>query len=269
MNVPTIEQVDAAVRAVLVELGRARARSAPGRECFAGRLLAARHVEQLPEDQRALALAPGTVITPLARDLLKQRGILFQFVSGSEAGGLHLGDWAFAIETSLGVAAALRRGLLEDSAAWSEIEPGQSVGWVASVPGRGLALLTDQASVSVWRACQAPGVRAAFATDAGAVARAVRHLGVNYLAIEPAGQTIHSIKHMLAVFRRAGAPRAPEAVSTRKDDDDADRGNHRPGDAVPVSSQRAARSVLDRLAPAPGRVDGRFAGSRRGGDRVR
>src|SRR5262249_35836122 len=73
---PGLGEVDAAVRSVLAErLGRgARAPDASG-EVFAGRLLALRHVEAMPAGVRLVRVAPGTVITPLARDHLKRLGV--------------------------------------------------------------------------------------------------------------------------------------------------------------------------------------------------
>jgi hypothetical protein len=67
-------------------------------------------------------------------------------------------------------------------------------------------LVTDEASVAVWRACQVAGVRAASAVDPDSVARAVRQLGVNLLVIEPAGKSISFLKPMSLTYRRAGAP---------------------------------------------------------------
>src|SRR4051794_22855615 len=99
MTHPTPQQVDAAVRAVLAERGRgARREARPDVEPFAGRLLSVRVVEALRAGTREVWIAPGTVITPLAHDLLKRRGIGVRLVSPRDVrrGGSE-GEWGFAI----------------------------------------------------------------------------------------------------------------------------------------------------------------------------
>jgi hypothetical protein len=188
---------------------------------FAGRLLALRHVEALAPTEREVRVAPGTVVTPLARDLLKQRGIALRQVAAGEAERVsRSGEWGFAIDDeagALGTVAALRRALLEE--AWSELEraPGAAAHWVAEAAHRGALLLTAEASVAVWRACQVSGVRAAAADDPEAVARAVRHLGVNLLVVEPLGKSISWIRRLGATFRSAGAPVRPMGIDDRKE----------------------------------------------------
>ena len=70
-------------------------------------------------------------------------------------------------------------------------------------------MLTEEASVAVFRGCQVPGVRAAVADEPGAVARAVRALGVNLLVVEPAGKSIALLNQIGLSFRTAGGPVAP------------------------------------------------------------
>jgi hypothetical protein len=219
-----IAEVDAAVRSVLANEGRDRAarpgRADGGEAVFAGRLFGLRHAEALPAGTRAVRLAPRTVVTPLARDLLKQRGIALRQVGEGDAARLvHAGEWAFANEGAAesGLVAALRRALLDES--WNAIEapPGAAARWVAEAPHRGALVVTDEASVAVWRACQVAGVRAASADDPDAVARAVRQLGINLLVVEPPGKSISWIRQLGAAFRRAGAPQRPEGLEQRKE----------------------------------------------------
>ncbi len=211
-----IAEVDAAVRSVLATQGQAGC----GVGVFAGRLFALRHAEAIAAGTREVRLAPRTVVTPLARDLLKQRGIALRPVAeGESARVAHAGEWAFANEGAAesGLLAALRRALLDES--WTAIDapPGAAARWVAEAPHRGALVLTDEASVSVWRACQVAGVRAASADDLDAVARAVRRLGVNLLVVEHPGKSISWIRQLGATFRRGGAPLRPEGIDDRKE----------------------------------------------------
>ena len=198
-----IAEVDAAVRSG-AEVGT-QGQSGLRRETwFAGRLyLALRHAEAVAAGTREVRLAPRTVITPLARDLLKQRGIaLRQLAQGDTARVEHAGEWAFANEGAAesGLVAALRRTLLEESWIALEAPPGAAARWVAEAPHRGALVVTDEASISVWRACQVAGVRAASADDPDGVARAVRRLGVNLLVVEPPGKSISWLRQLGATF---------------------------------------------------------------------
>ena len=90
--------------------------------------------------------------------------------------------------------------------------------WVAEAPHRGALVLTDEASVAVWRACQVAGVRAATVGRPRRGARAVRRLGINLLVVEPPGKSISWIRQLGATFRRAGAPLRPEGIDDRRRD---------------------------------------------------
>ena len=223
---PTLLDVDAAVRAVLAEmfpvrprLGLSREPRKPGIESFAGTLVSLKQVEILSPKIVELLIAPGTVVTPLARDLLKRRGVSIRFVARSEvARAGNLGEWGFAIESEInrGLLEALRRGLLEGPESWFEVGSTfeEATGWVAGVEGRGAMLLTDEASVAVYRACREPGVRAAVAVDVDTVSRAVRALGVNLLVVEPAGKSIAFLQQIGRSFRRLGGPEAPDWLTS-------------------------------------------------------
>ena len=206
-----IQQVNSAVRTVLSGRGRG-----PDEEMiFAGRLLSLRHAESFREGAGEVRVAPGTVVTPLARDCLKRRGIGLRVVSRSAVDAVRdLGEWGFSIEVESGLVAAMRRAWLDGPEPWIELAPGAgpAAWWVVEGPGRGAMLLTDEPSVAVWRACRVDGVRAASAGEPEAVARAVRRLGVNFLVIEPAGAPISLVRQLGRAFRKAGAPRIPDGL---------------------------------------------------------
>ena len=214
-----IAEVDAAVRSVLETQDR---RSQPERrtaggdlEVFPGRLLGLKHAESFAKGLSQVGVATGTVVTPLARDLLKKRGIAIRLVSRGEFARVrNPGEWGFAVESGAesGTVAALRRTWLEDD--WTELEASLegAARWVVEVPDRGALVVSDEASLAVWRACQVAGVRAASVADIDATARAVRYLGANLLVVEPSGKSISWMRQIGLSFRRAGAPMAPEAI---------------------------------------------------------
>ena len=241
MTNPTATEVDAAIRSVLADLfgrGGSAVPRAPDAEVFAGPLFALRHAEALGKSAREIRLAPGTVVTPLAREFAKQRGIAIRIVS--VAWTRKAGEWGFAIDDPSGSSSALRRALLDDREGWQEVPAAEIAPWVGAAGSRGAVFVTPESSLAVWAAHQHLEVRAAAVIDAESVARAIRHLGASLLVVEPAGQTIHSLRQICSTFRRAGAPTPPPGLRppSRRGpvaglDGHADRRGDRPGHALP------------------------------------
>ncbi len=215
---PTWTEVHAAVLAVLAETvrsGRPGGRPSNGRgEVFVDRLFSVRHAEGVVEGADEVRVLAGTVVTPMACDLLRRRRIGLRVVSGREAARANAareGEWGFAIESQSGPVEALRRVLMDD---WAEVgpDPAEAARWVVDGDGRGAFVVTDEASVASWRAGRVEGIRAATVADPEAVSRAVRHLGANLIVIEPAGKSIYLMKQLGERFRRGGAPAVPDGL---------------------------------------------------------
>ena len=85
-----------------------------------------------------------------------------------------------------------------------------NVSVVVEQDGRGALVVTDEASVATWRAGQVAGVRSATVATPEAVSRAIRHLGANLIAVEPAGASIFLLKQIGERFRQGGAPVVPD-----------------------------------------------------------
>ncbi|WP_235905248.1 hypothetical protein [Tautonia marina] len=264
---PTIGQVDDAVRAVLAGLRRAPRPDRRSSGVFAGRLLGERQVERLGPEIREVRIAPTTVITPIARDHLKRRGILIRWVSEHLAG--RLGEWGFVIEEGVAMADPIRRSLLGSEGSWHEAGQGviEAAQWVASEEGRGAVVFTDQGSVACWLAAQVAGVRSAAPGDADGVARAVEHLGVNLLVLEPAGHSLPSLLHCVKVFRKSGAPECPDWLDGRTDD--ANRRGDRPRDLLSTAPERAESALSGGRPDASGGDHRRLVPARGGTGRVR
>ena len=257
MTAPTIAQVDDAVRAVLAGIRRVPAPDRRRPRAFAGRLLSARHVEMIPPGEIEFRIGLHTVVTPIARDMLKRRGITLRTVSDAEAH--RRGEWGFAIEDRLATADAIRRAILEISGNWNEVGPDvvEAAQWVSGGSERGAVVITSEASVANWLATQIPGVRSATVVDADAVARAVDQLGANLLVIEPQSQSLPSLKHCLNIFRKHGAPEPPDWLVGGNVD--ADWRDHRPGDVLTAAPFVEKSTIVDRRAFDSGSHHRRFA----------
>ncbi|HEU5115631.1 MAG TPA: hypothetical protein VFT74_03045, partial [Isosphaeraceae bacterium] len=194
---------------------------------FAGRLLSASAVESLPSTITEISISPETVLTPMARDLLKKRKIAVRLLGRAEARRQSgVGEWGFSVDSESWSATTLRRMLLTTEH-WLDLGPdvlGPAV-WVSEQDGRGAVLFRDQGALAVWQANRIEGVRAAAASDADGVSRAVASLGANLVVIEPTGKSVHELKHLASTFRKAGAPVVPEWISgeTRHEDRRGDR----------------------------------------------
>ena len=217
---PNWVEVNAAVLAVLGSLSGSNGKtprdvrpSATRSEPFVDRLFSLRHAEQLGEVDEVRVVS-GTVVTPLALDLLKRRKIHLRHVMAGEATITLLrsrGAWGFAIEAETGPIGALRRDWLRE---WHEVgkDAVEAARWVVEDDVRGALVLTDEASVATWRANQVEGVRAATVAAPEAVSRATRLLGVNLIVVEAANLSIYQLKEVGERFRRAGAPAIPEWI---------------------------------------------------------
>ncbi|MGC8643627.1 MAG: hypothetical protein ACP5XB_27530 [Isosphaeraceae bacterium] len=210
-----IVKVNEAVRAVLAELrGPIPTRKEPGCQLFLDKLLAVRQAEALPRGTRVVLIGPGTVVTPLARDLLKRRGITIRLGGTRDAQNRVHGQWAFALEADSGLEQALRRAFLEDPRVWYEVEPSLEdvAGWLGAEEGRGALWITTDVALAIWRACRREGIRAASAVEPADVHRAVRSLGINLLLVDPTGKSISWIRQLASAFRVHGAPLLPEPL---------------------------------------------------------
>ncbi|HEV3122589.1 MAG TPA: hypothetical protein VGY53_11830 [Isosphaeraceae bacterium] len=251
MREPTQEDVDAAVREVLAAFGL----NVKGRGCsvadFSERLLSLRGAQSLPFGIRSVRVRPGTVVTPLAAEYLKQQGIALQLGNPRElASNAASAAWGLATDDPSGLVLAVRRSLLEGPDPWFDLgsESCQATRWLLEAPGRGAAFLTAEAAVATWQANQVPGIRAATVSDAGAVARAATGLGANLIVIEPAGHSIAGLKHVLATFRRAGPPQAPAWLAGGTTH--AHRRSDRPRDSLQEPQEPPVRPARAGTSPA-------------------
>jgi len=217
-----IRLVDAAVRAVLDEFRvaprRPRLGSPIGRDrdvhvCL-DRLFSLRHAETLSSGIRTLRIGPGTVVTPLARDHLRRQGIAVLVGLPESARIEQAGEWALSIEvpTETGAVHALRRALAQDPRTWYELPSGLAgaVEWLLGDSRRGVLLIATEPALTLWKACQVPGIRAATAHEPAEVHAASRSLGINLLVVDPTGKSISWVRQLAVAFRQGGAPRPPE-----------------------------------------------------------
>jgi hypothetical protein len=162
---------------------------------------------------RRVVVGKKAVVTPAARDLLKQHNITIS--RSADATGANRPALAVAVcETSWDPAALVR--LVAPLAAG--IERLAKTGLASVVAeltdtvvkdGRLGLLLSGKPDVACCLANRRPSVRAAVARDRDEVAQAVRNLGMNLLVVDPARRSLFQLGQMVKQFLQAGAAQCP------------------------------------------------------------
>lgn len=222
----TIEQI---VRQVLAELRSgepaskrtvATAKSAvngsPAQLTLTSKIVSASLLEGRLDGVSQLVVPRGAVITPAARDELKQRNVTIASAVGpmksSSGTVVHVAVAGTRYDAEPLLAALSGEGVqVERSAAMSLIE---ATAALAPAAARGCALLiTDDIPAALCLANRQPSVRAALASDAAAVDAAVASVGPNLLVIAPTGRSVFEMKQTVRAWLRHGRPVCPAALS--------------------------------------------------------
>lgn len=221
-------KIERIVQAVLDRLAPAPVAPAPPPVSGAALTLASlvvtrKDVEGRLDGVQSLALAPRAVVTPSARDYLRERGVTLVRAAGAATPA------AGRVSLSLGVAetACNPAALLEALASQGvEIEQLARTGLAnvvfeladqAALGGRSALLLTDDSPAALVLANRRRGVRAVAAGDPLAVGRAIASIGCNFLVVEPAGRGLFQLRQIVLAFVRGGPRACPAAYRQRLD----------------------------------------------------
>ena len=186
---------------------------------FSGSLLLERHVFEIPSTVRELAVSPKTVITPLAREILKKKGIGLRWAGASNwpvQGGLNHGEWAVLRISGSAQALAVESTLAGRSGeGWDLTGPGleTSLAWLNDKPHRHLAILAEVACITVWRLNQA-GLRATEVRTSLEVERVAQQFAPQCIVVEPAKLPIHEARQIFHTWRRLGVLPVPQFLMT-------------------------------------------------------
>jgi hypothetical protein len=223
-------EIERIVREVLAQMAPASSpaasrsgspESARGALSLTNRVVTVAELDGRLEGVRTVIVPPRAVITPAARDLLRQRGVTvasarssFEKGAGVTAGtakSLVLGRASTSYEPL-----ALLRALEQDGIGVEQVARTGLAGVIddladlASRGGRRCLLLTDESPAAACLANRLRGVRAATATDIASVTRAARSIGVNLLIVEPVGRSLFQLRGIAREFLRGPAQCPPE-----------------------------------------------------------
>lgn len=230
---PSAAEVSAAVMAVLRDMAGATSRMGerPSRQftsgfdhsrspvtdpviddsivAFPGKLLLERHAVSLPDSTRQILTSPSTVVTPLAREILRKRGVAVRI---SNASGLSspnpviAGEWAVLRLCESPQAQSLEAMLIgRGGEGWVGFGASAeaAVGWLETQPVGHLAVLAHSAANSLWWLIR-HGVRAAQMHASADVERIVTEFAPRCLVVEPARLAIHDSRQIFRTWRALG-----------------------------------------------------------------
>ncbi len=215
-------QIERIVREVLAELVRATPSEGLSKLelIVATKVVSTRELEGRLEGIERLIVSRGAVITPAARDLLKERNITV--ASAVERETTSAGSYLVlaAAETTYELAPLLK--LLSGQNTNVQHLPGnnliEAVDAVCQRVATGTTLgvvLTSRTPAALCLANRHSGVRAALATSRNAVHDAMRSLAANLLIADPAGKTTFEWTRLLTPWLHAGPQSCPAVLRER------------------------------------------------------
>jgi len=225
-NNPQLD-IDEIVRQVLAALGAEHASPAPrpaqsapatnGRVELASKVVTVGELEQQIGNAKQLVLRRGAVVTPSARDWLRDKNIGLEYRNTSaQAAAEH--RLVVGLADSRYEPAALVRAIEGDGVSVEQLARtglvsvvGEMCDQVSSGGLLGL-LLSGRASAAVCLANRRKGVRAITATDARQVGRAVDEVGANLLVVDPAGRSLFELLKMARQLACGGPRKCPDAL---------------------------------------------------------
>jgi ribose 5-phosphate isomerase RpiB len=213
------DQIEQIVREVFKRLGAGSAGQAPaptGQQSEAAsfwpaRLVTRGELVKRLDGLQVLRVAPDAVVTPAARDYLRERGVRLEVgvaTSGVLGQRLVLGVAECRFEPANLVQSLKQQGI--------EIEQLAKSGLTSVIDeladqvvrgGKWGVLVTGESAAALCLANRMMGVRAALGSSVAGVRSALVSIGANLLVLEPEGQGIFMLRQMVREFcsRPAGA----------------------------------------------------------------
>ena len=187
-----------------------------------GRVVTAADLRQSLDGHQELALPPRAIITPLAADELRARGIRITSQS-SDAAPLPRPAWGFAQDRPYPEVGSALQGLRRDGFVVKEMlscPEGGCCGWsralaegVARGECTGGVVFCSDPGLVCCVANKIAGLRAVAVTSVMQVTRSLLSFGPNLVAVEMPGRTLFEIRQMLRCLCGADTAACSEAVA--------------------------------------------------------
>jgi hypothetical protein len=189
---------------------------------WSGRVVAAEDLRRSLNGHRELLVSPQTVITPLASEHLRERGVQVRRQPAVTTAAPRL-TWGYAQDSPHSMVASAVQALRREGLAWKELWPacaGADCGWARALAecvargecGGGVVFCQDPGLVCCV-ANKVAGLRAAAVCTVAQAGRALLTLGPNLVAVEMPGRTFFEIRQILRVLCTGAAPACPHGVA--------------------------------------------------------
>jgi hypothetical protein len=183
---------------------------------WTARVLTEADLRRAWQGERTVEVTRHAVVTPLARERLRECGVALTWRSDAEIKNSTAG-WAVAVEGQDAKAQSVVRAFAGEGRAHVLLEgPGKETRtrWYRSLAERvgtvrGVMVFCSDAAVCICIAAKIPGVRPAVAVSAAQAARVLLTLGCNFVAIETAGRTFFELRQITRTVCDSGKPEAP------------------------------------------------------------
>lgn len=187
--------------------------------CWPKRLLSAEDLRRYLTSQRELLLLPKTVITPLAADELRAKGVRIRWQSTESKTKVAKGGWIFAREASDTIVTAALRSLERDGVTLSIVtaSPRAIAESLMKNAHRGAIVCTSDSAIVCCIANKIAGIRAAAVSSVKQASQARKNLGANLFAIEVPGPTYFELRQMLKTIVAGPDPCPVSVASTLKE----------------------------------------------------
>jgi hypothetical protein len=175
--------------------------------CWPGRLLSADDLRRHLTSQREIVLAPRTVVTPLALDELRGKGVRIRREEQASCRA-SAGTWGYAEEAPDALVAAALGALAREGKTLLALSGKSPVEWArAAVQTPGVVAVCGDPGLACCVANRLKGVRAVAVESAKQASRARQTLGANFLAVEMPGRTVFELRQILkAALAPAACP---------------------------------------------------------------
>jgi hypothetical protein len=203
--------------------GQLRETSADGAVLrWPGRVLTARDLRHSWNGHQELVLLPGTVITPLAAEELRDNAVRVtrQVKEPTRVASV---PWGYAEDRPGALVRSAVQALGREGLLLRELPPdkrGLPCRWARAVADcvahgecRGGVVFCDDPGLVCCVANKLAGLRAVAVCTVGQAAKAARSLGSNLVAVEMPGRTFFEVRQILRTICTAGEPACPAGVA--------------------------------------------------------
>jgi hypothetical protein len=185
--------------------------------CWPKRLLSADDLRRHLTSQRELVLLPKTIVTPLAADELRAKGVRIRWEHAAQASEA-TAKWLVVQETPSTLIASAIQALEREGITLTPMDgSARTLAEIVATKGVGGVVFTSDAATAVCIANKVAGVRAVFVANVAHVARAKKSLGANLYALELAGPSFFEVKQMLKTIVAGNVQCPDDIVKTLKE----------------------------------------------------